>query len=209
MERLEKMRAMRIFILGAAFLAGGLMHRTPAVQAIEGVTATMEDVARLKSDISEGKINVGKTRLKEIRHSYGDAPTITDTDKKLTYEYGDLKIEFDKKKYLRRWEYDTFRKEVYTDKAKDLRTKLEAKKITGDYITLEKIRRDFDEPTETEETVDDGDMSACYYGNIKLIFENVISVRSWKGKNLGKGAQEAKAAEMTTEDKDEKKKKQR
>lgn len=178
-ERLVNMKLLKI-----VFAAGILIGITTASYALEGVLATAEDVLRLKEDVLAGKIKVGITRLKEISRNYGDAASITDTQKKFTYEYQDLKIEFDKKKYLRNWEYDSFKTPAYTDDIDDLRSDLESKEIVGDYVTFSLIKNDYGEPTEYKETNRDGEHSVYYYGNIKLAFENVIVVKQWRGKNL-------------------------
>lgn len=153
-------------------------------QALQGVLATSADVARLKVDVLEGKIKVGITRLKEISRNYGEAATITDGDRRLIYEYTNMKIIFDKHKYLRDWGYDSFKRAVYNDDIDNLRTNLEREEIVGDYITILSIMKDYGAPTEYIETDRDGEMSVYYYGNIKLTFENVIVVKQWRGKNL-------------------------
>jgi hypothetical protein len=157
---------------------------TGHVWAVTGNTASTEDIARLKKDLALGKIQIGITRLKDVRSKYGDASTITDTEKRITYEYGDFKIDFEKTKYWRKWEYDSFKTPAYTSDINALRKDLERRKITGDFITSTKIRRDYGEPTEIYETNDDGELSIYYYGDLKLYFENVVVVKLWKGKGL-------------------------
>lgn len=161
-----------------------LLCSVSAVQALQGVLATQEDVERLKADVLDGKIKTGTTRLKEISRNYGEAATITDTDRNLIYEYTNMKISFDKFKYLRKWEYDSFKKPAYSGDIDSLRADLEKGEIVGDYVTLSSIMRQYGAPTEYIETDRDGEMSVYYYGNIKLTFENVIVVKEWKGKNL-------------------------
>ena len=153
-------------------------------QALQGVLATSADVARLKVDVLEGKIKVGITRLKEISRNYGEAATITDGDRRLIYEYTNMKIIFDKHKYLRDWGYDSFKRAVYNDDIDNLRTNLEKEEIVGDYITILSIMKEYGAPTEYIETDRDGETSIYYYGNIKLTFENFIVVNQWRGKNL-------------------------
>ena len=153
-------------------------------QALQGVLATSADVARLKVDVLEGKIKVGITRLKEISRNYGEAATITDGDRRLIYEYTNMKIIFDKHKYLRDWGYDSFKRAVYNDDIDNLRTNLEKEEIVGDYITILSIMKEYGAPTEYIETDRDGETSIYYYGNIKLTFENVIVVNQWRGKTL-------------------------
>ena len=154
--------------------------------AIQGVVATEDDVFRLRKALRNGEIQVGKTRLMEIREKYGDATSISDTERKLVYTYHDVKISFDKKKFWQGWEYDSFKKAAYSDDIDDLRYDLESEELVGNNITFLKIRKEYDEPTESFETHGDGEISVYYYGNIKMIFENYITVRSWKGSNLEK-----------------------
>ncbi len=154
--------------------------------AIKGVVASPTDIDRLKKDIRTGRILVGKTRLNDIRERYGEAPNIIDSERRLVYDYGDLKITFEKIRYLRHWEYDSFKKPIYTDDADDLRFDLDSQQIVGDYVRFSQIRKDYGEPTESTETYNDGGTSIYYYGNIKLTFENFILVKSWRGKNLNK-----------------------
>lgn len=143
-----------------------------------------EDIVLLKKDILEGRIKVGETRLKKIKEVYGDPLIMTESSKKLVYDYGDLKIEFEKEKYLRDWEYDYSHKTAYSDDIDTLRSDLESEEIVGDYIALSEIKKDYDEPTEVFATSDDGDESIYYYGEIKMMFENVILISKIKGKNL-------------------------
>jgi len=63
---------------------------------------------------------------------------------------------------------------------------LESKELVGDYISIKKIRKDYGEPTEIYETDYDTGESVYYYGNIKLTFENVVTLESWVGKELNK-----------------------
>ena len=141
-----------------------LMFLTAPSWSLEGVLASPENVQRLKDDLRAGKIKVGQTRLKEILENYGLPTSITDTDKTIVYEYGDLKIEFSRERYWRDWEYDSFKKPAYSDNIDDLRKDLESEELVGDYITIKKIRKDYEEPTEIEETQDDGEASIYYYG---------------------------------------------
>jgi len=155
-----------------------------SVIAAEGFMATKDHIANLKNDIRLGKIQVGITRLKGIREKYGDAKSIKDAGKKVTYDYGGLKIEFDRIRYWRKWSYDGFKKAAYSDKIDSLRFDLESEEIVGENIPLSKILKDYEEPTEKAETDADGALSIYYYGDIKMVFENVITVRSWQAKNL-------------------------
>jgi hypothetical protein len=155
--------------------------------ALKGVLATPENIATLKQDILDGKIVAGKTRLKEVQEKYGEPAMINETNKGTTYEYGKLKIEFEKKQYMRKWEYDYSHKPQYSDDIKKLRKDLAADKIAGDFIEIdEKIRKDYEEPTEAFEKFGDGELSIYYYGELKLTFENVITVKKWKGEDLDK-----------------------
>ncbi len=167
-----------VMMLAFVFYISGLSF------AIEGKTATNEDIANLKRDILSGKVAVGKTRLKDFRRSYGEAKNITITDRRMVYDYGDLKIEFDKQRLLRNWEYDSFKKPAYTDDIDDLRYDLESKQLVGDNITSFKVFKDYGDPTEMMESSDDGGWSVYYYGDIKLTFENYFILDNFKGKNL-------------------------
>lgn len=165
----------------------------PALAASARV-ATSEDVSLLKQDLLSGKIQIGKTRLKNIRSAYGDPANITDTETKLTYDYGDLKIEFDKTRYFRKWEYDYSRKYTPKDEIDDLRFDLESEQIVGDFVDYETFVKDYDTPTEAHPTKDDGMMSTYYWGQLKLMFENFVVVRGWRGVNLANGNSEATPA---------------
>ncbi|VAX37389.1 hypothetical protein MNBD_UNCLBAC01-914 [hydrothermal vent metagenome] len=171
-----------------AFFAGLLLCSSS--YAIKGIMATEKDIDRLKDDLRFGFLKVGQTRLQEFRDNYGEASSIADAEKKVIYHYGDLKIEFEKKRLWRDWEYDSFYNQAYSDDIDDLRADLESEELVGENITFRRIRKDYDEPTESEETTEDGDYSIYYYGNIKMIFENVIILKSWRGKNLDKKVKE-------------------
>ena len=150
--------------------------------------ATQADITRLKNDLRQNIIQIGKTRLLSIRENYGDAPTITGDTRKIVYDYGDLRIEFSKDRYLKDWEYDTFKDPAYTDDIDKLRKDLESEEIVGDFITLKQIVKDYDEPTDFIESDRDGELSIYYYGDIKLTFENNFTVQKWRGKNLDQAA---------------------
>ena len=141
-------------------------------------------IMQFKEDVKAGKIKIGLTRLNDVRATYGEPINITNTDKKVNYDYGDLKIEFEKRKYWRSWSYDSFETPAYTKQIDDLRYDLERREITGDNVTLDKIIKDYGQPTASMETTDDGGTSAYYYGDIKMIFENTIVVKSWIGQKL-------------------------
>jgi len=175
--------------------------------ALKGVLATPENIATLKQDILDGKIVAGKTRLKDVQEKYGEAPTINETNKGTTYEYGKLKIEFEKKQYMRKWEYDYSHKPQYSDDIKKLRKDLAADKIVGDFIEIdEKLRKDYKEPTEAFEKFGDGELSIYYYGELKLTFENVITVKKWKGEDLDKIENNVLKSSVLKEEKKEEKK---
>lgn len=152
--------------------------------ALQGKTASDDDIANLKQDILNGKVSVGKTRLKDFRRQYGESKNITISDRRVVYDFGDLKIEFDKQRLWRKWEYDSFKKAAYTDDIDDLRYDLESKKLVGDNITALKIIKDYGDPTEAMESSEDGEWTTYYYGNIKLVFENIFILDNFKGKNL-------------------------
>jgi len=154
------------------------------VLAAKGIVAMKFDIDRLKRDVLAGKIQIGRTRLNQIRENYGDAKDITMTSLRIIYEYGDLRIEFDKFRYLKNWEIDTFKEAVFTDNVDNLRFSLESKQLVGKNITLTRILKNYKEPTEIHETDDDGALSVYYYGEIKLTFENRFLVKSWRLFNL-------------------------
>ena len=149
--------------------------------ALRGVPSTDEDIANLKKDLREGVVQITKTRLNQIRDSYGEATTIQDKDTRIIYDYGDVKLTLDKIKIWKSWEYDSFQKPVYTDSIDNLRFDLESQELVGEGITYDQIHKDYGDPTAMEETIEDGKLSYYYFGNIKMIFENVIVLSSWKG----------------------------
>jgi len=146
--------------------------------------AVKENVDLLKKDIINGRVQIGKTRLYTIKKYYGTAPQITVNERKIAYDYPDLRIEFRKKKLLKDWEYDTFKGAVYTDDIDKLRSDLEADKIVGNNITYSYIARNYGQPTDFYESDADGDKSIYYYGDIKLIFENYATIDKYKMKGL-------------------------
>jgi len=174
---MNKLNMLRNIILAAVLLVGSTSVSFAKI-------ASEDDIKLLKQDLLEGRIKIGETRLKKIKDAYGDAPSITSTETKLTYDYGDLKIEFDKVKYFRDWEYDYSHRTLYTDDIDNLRFDLEDGQLVGDFITFSDIRKDYGEPTEKFETDDDGQWSIYYYGEVKMKFKNNIVVRSWRGKGL-------------------------
>ncbi len=155
-----------------------------ALPALAANLATEGDVARLKNDLLNGIVKVGKTRLSELRRNYGDAPNITDEESKVVFEYEDLKIEFDKRRYWIDWGYDGFKPKAYTDDVDSLREDLESEELVGKNITYNSVRREYGEPTESDEATDDGETSHYYYGDIRMSFENFFVMKKWRGKNL-------------------------
>ena len=155
-----------------------------SVWALRGVVASSADIQNLKNAVRSGIIKIGETRLNEIRDNYGEAESILDDERKMVYDYGEVRIDIEKKRIWKDWEYDTFRDPAYNDDIDDLRFDLESEELTGDNITYRRIRRDYGEPTEAYTTNEDGGISIFYYGDIKMIFENHYVVRSWKGSNL-------------------------
>ncbi len=174
------MKAFRIVVLIGVFLFLFRMNS----YATMGTPATDEDILRLKQDLIGGKLHVGITRLKDLMDQYGEPNKKVDGDKKVELQYGDLKIEFDKKRYWREWGYDSDKKPAYTDKINTLRKKLAGQKIDGKNIPIEKFIKDYDEPTEIYLTAEDGQISVYYYGEMKLTFENVFTLKNWEAKNL-------------------------
>lgn len=175
------MRLTKIFLITVFLLTNSSL-----VFALKGKIAAESDILNLKRALVKGEIKVGKTRLKEIRRKYGDAASIRSTGAKLIFDYGGLRIDFEKKKYFRDWEYDYRYGAAYTDDIDDLRFDLESDQLVGEYITFDKIRKDYDEPTYAVESEDDGEKSIYYYGEIKMTFENIIVVQSWRGSELDK-----------------------
>jgi hypothetical protein len=156
----------------------------PASFALRGVIASPDDMSRLKADLKYGRFQVGITRLEEVIDQYGEPIKKTDAERKVTLDYGDFKIEFNKDHFWRDWGYDSFKSPAYTDKIKLLRQKLESKKIEGRNIPIEKFYKDYDEATEIYLTPEDGQISVYYYGDIRLTFENVFTLKLWEAKNL-------------------------
>ncbi len=163
------------------FLLGIMLLSATLAQATKGIVATDEDILRIKKDLQSGILKVDKTRLNQIRENYGDPSSINDTTKSVTYQYGDLRLVFGKSKIWKSWNYDSFKNPVYTDSADNLRFDLESKKLVGDNITYDQVESRYGVPTESEDTIEDGKMSVFYYGNIRMVFENIVVLSSWKG----------------------------
>jgi len=174
------MRTMKIFVVLCfviAAVSGGVDARV----------ATEADVEVLKRDFVEGRIQIGKTRLKDIKRLYGEPADISSSNRKLSYNYGDIKIEFDKNRYFREWKYDYSHSTAYKDEIDDLRFDLEDGQIVGELYSYEDVVSDYEEPTEAFETEEDGGRSVYYWGEIRMTFENVVVVRSLRGKRLRQG----------------------
>lgn len=158
------------------FLCGG-------VQAQERI-ASVDDINLLKKDLRDNRLKIGEVRLMKIVNAYGKPSSITDNPTKLIYDYGDLRLSFNKIKYLKSWKFDYSKKPVYSDAVDDLRYDLSAGQIAGDFITYANILNTYGDPTEAHEKYGDGEQSIYYYGEIKLVFENNILLQSWKGRAL-------------------------
>jgi hypothetical protein len=146
--------------------------------------ATEDDIKLLKQDLLDGSIKINKTRLRSIISTYGKSTDVTENESRLTYDYGDLKIVFSKNKYLRKWEMDSSKTPVYSRAVDQLRFDLQSEELVGDFINFERIRRNYGEPTARLVMDGDGEASVYYYGKIKLIFENVVEIESWRGEAL-------------------------
>lgn len=175
-----------VSVISLSFGADGILDSN-GLQDLPSSMASDYDIGRLKRDLVFNKLSVGKTRLKYINEFYGEPRSVVkNTEKKITYDYnGEVKIDFKKEKFLREWKYDSFKSPVYTDDVDDLRYDLESKtKLAGDMIAYSEVRKDYEEPTEAYPTVKDGEMSIYYYGDIKLTFENVITLTKYEIKNF-------------------------
>lgn len=161
-----------------------LMSMVVSVQAMSDMLATPDTIGQLKRDLRDGHVRIGKTRLHEVVNNYGKSISITDDDRRIVFEYDELRLEFVKRRLWRSWGYDSFRKPVYTDDVDDLRFDLESEELVGDNITSAKIIKDYGDPTEMVESDVDGEKTIYYYGDIKLVFENYFVVRSWRAQNL-------------------------
>src|SRR3989338_8444219 len=133
---------LKLFILGLCMLSVSY-----AFAANRKIT-THDEIIRLKRDVLSGRITVGKTRLRIIDERYGLPSNVTETEKKVTYNYGDLRVDFDKVKFFRDWEYDYSHPTAYSDDIESLRFDLEAKEIVGRYVTFADINKDYGDPTE-------------------------------------------------------------
>ncbi len=156
--------------------------------AMEGMLATPETITQLKKDLREGHIRIGQTRLRDVLHTYGKAVSITDDDRRIIFDYDDIRVEFIKRRLWRDWSYDGFRKPVYTDDVDDLRFDLESEELVGNNITADMILKDYGEPTDSKISDVDGQNTVYFYGDIKLIFENVFVLRSWRAQNIAEDA---------------------
>lgn len=155
--------------------------------------ASDDDVRLLKKDVLAGSVKIGKTRLRSVNNTYGKPSNVTENETRLTYDYGDLRIVFGKKKYLRKWETDSSQTAVYSRDIDKLRYDLESRQLAGDFVTLESIRKSYGEPTARLVMDGDGGESIYYYGRIKLIFENVVEVESWRGSGLDSATEASRA----------------
>lgn len=173
---MNNLKSLSIFIFCFVFV---LMGRNSFARM-----ASEEDMAFLKEDLNNKRVEVGITRLKDFVVKYGEPDSVVDGQKTVAYNYGDLKVEFEKKRYLDDWRYDSFKDAAYTDDIDTLRKDLESKEIDGEEVTLDKIKKDYKEPTESFPSEKDGEESIYYYGDIKLTFKNHFVVKSWKAKNL-------------------------
>ncbi|MBZ0167510.1 MAG: hypothetical protein K8I00_11945 [Candidatus Omnitrophica bacterium] len=177
------MKFKQLFILGCLLGFAAL-----SAHAMEGMLATPETISQLKKDLREGHIRIGKTRLRDVLSTYGKAVSITDDDRRIIFDYDDIRVEFIKRRLWRNWSYDGFRKPVYTDDVDDLRFDLESQELVGNNITSDMVLKDYGEPTDSNISDVDGEKTFFYYGDIKLVFENVFVLRSWRAQNIADDA---------------------
>lgn len=177
------MKTIRLLAVGLALFVGASV-----VSAQQTRLASEEDIKLLKKDLLDGQIIVGKTRLSKISTAYGEAAAISENEKSITYNYGNIRIDFEKKRLLKDWEYDSSQGYAYTDSIDNLRFDLEDGQIVGDFVTFRQIQKDYDDPTKAMETDEDGAWSIYYYGDIKLVFENSFVVTSWRGSGLAEAS---------------------
>ncbi|MBF0483696.1 MAG: hypothetical protein HQL25_03210 [Candidatus Omnitrophica bacterium] len=174
------MRSVKIWI---AFFIGITFFSNLAL-AMDKRIATNEDILQLKRDLLDENLKVDISRLKDIRSRYGEPAIITDSKKKVTFEYTDLILEFDKQVLFRKWEYDFSQPSGWSKDVNKLRTNLEGGQIIGVEYPIERLYKDYKTPTLIEESSGDGEMSYYHYAELKLTFENVCTLRSWKGKKM-------------------------
>ena len=177
------MQIKRIFLVSAIFLCS-----LSSVFAAKGILATDDDIKKLKSDLLAEKVQVNVTRAKNILKKYGDPTTFEDTEKKLSFYYAGLIVDFTKERYFRKWEYDTFKEKAYSKDIEKLIFDLGRGEIVGDYVSLSTFKKNYGPPTKIYETKDDGDISIYYWGDVKCYFENFYIVETWEGAKLERKA---------------------
>ncbi|MBF0479050.1 MAG: hypothetical protein HQL26_06170 [Candidatus Omnitrophica bacterium] len=174
------MKVVKFFI--ALFV--GILGVTSAALAFEKRLAAPADILRLKSDLVQQVIKADVVRMKDIRAVYGDPATITETGRRIVFDYNDLFLEFEKQVLFRKWGHDFSQPQAWSANVKKARTAIEGGQITGTEYTLDRLYKDYKDPTFKVETSGDGELSYYYYGEMKLTFENVYVLKSWKGKKL-------------------------
>ena len=175
------MKLFKLCLILVGLLAFGTTH---VAFSASSKVATDDQINLLKQDLVTGRIKINESRLKKIRDAYGDAASINETESRITFDYGDLQLTFDKTKYLKKWEYDRSKAAAYTDDVESLIYDLESQQIVGDFWTYDDFKKDYGDPTEAEESDKDGQKSVYYYGEVKLTFENVYLLKSWRGRDL-------------------------
>ena len=150
--------------------------------------ATPAQVEQLKGALLAGAISVGNTTPETVRTNYGDPNSISDSDTKVTFDYDGLNITFDKKQILRDWSIDSFKTAVYEAKAQNLKKDLQRGTLVGELISYKEITNKYGNPTETGNEAPDSKAFTYYWGDLKLVFENQVYVKSWQIKGMTPGS---------------------
>jgi len=145
--------------------------------------ATKEHMDRLKQDLRSNRLQIGVTTLEEIRSMYGDARSVVDDERSVVYNYGDLVVNFEKKRVLRSWTMDASSRQIDDEKVYKLKHDLERSIIPGQ-TTLESIIADYTKPTKTVRSDRVSHVWACYFGDLVLVFNEVTLMSSWQANEM-------------------------
>lgn len=167
-----------IFIIITSISLNVVFHRASYAYS----RATESQVEQLKIDLATGRLVIGAVLIDDIRKNYGDPPTITHERDSATLDYKEVALTFTKSKLLVDWSLGSYTASATEGKGELLREDLQNRKIKKGYVLLDKIVSTYGEPTRRVQ--EDPDTMTLYYGDTKLIFDELSVLSSWRAEDV-------------------------
>lgn len=169
-----------LFLLVACYV---FVMAEMAFEAAPYYIASQGNIDRLKQDLRSKRLQIGITTLGDVRSLYGDARSVVDNEASVVYDYGDLTVNFEKKRVLKTWVIDSSLPSADDEKTYRLKSALGRTVIPG-HATLENIISDYTKPSKTFKSDREANVTICYFGDLVLTFNEVTIMSSWQANEM-------------------------